>query len=347
MWRDLLGRRPSTQDIGDPRAKRRLASHRSIGIESIAMVSSSVEDGPTGTTAAARARLWRRGLFAVAVIGAIAGVLVFRMHITSDPFADARVYYDAAARLNAGQPLYPPDTRIYPPLFSILFRPLALLPFEIAAAIWEAFLLAAFGLTLWRMGIRRPATWLAIGMLGIGIAWTFAIGQAEVLVTLLLTIGSPFTVALAANIKLFPILVGVYWLGRREWRELGRLVGWTVGLILLQLVLDPADSLAFPGTLNLVRSQAAVSTNLSPYATSPLLWAVLVGGGVIVALRLAPTRWGWASAVALEVLASPRLFSYMLMSLLACLGGPEKVSLDPRKHREPIRAPGPDRPQES
>lgn len=41
--------------------------------------------------------------------------------------------------------------------------------------------------------------------------------------------------------------------------------------------------------------------------------------GVLATLHLAPTRWGWAAAVALSVLATPRLVSYMLMTLLAAL----------------------------
>jgi hypothetical protein len=287
-----------------------------------------------------RSWLW----IAVGGLWALGGIRMFLFHITYDPFADIHVYYDAAARLNEGLPLYPPGARIYPPLFSILFRPLALLPFELAAAIWEAILLAAFGLTIWRLGIRRPATWWAVVVLSIGIAWTLSIGQAEALITLLLTIGSPFTVALAANIKIFPILVGVYWLARREWDQLGRLAAWTTGLIVLQLVLDPLNSLAFPGTLNVVGTQAQASSNLSPYALSPLLWAVLVGIGAVAAFRLGPTRWGWAAAVALAVLAPPRVFSYNLMTLLACLGGPKKVALDLRTNREIRRLFGSDSP---
>src|SRR5687767_13996334 len=46
--------------------------------------------------------------FALAVIGALAGIGVAWMHVVNDPLADAHAYYEAASRLNAGQPLYPP-----------------------------------------------------------------------------------------------------------------------------------------------------------------------------------------------------------------------------------------------
>jgi hypothetical protein len=249
------------------------------------------------------------------------GIAEFWLHLTTDPFTDFRVYYDAAARLNAGLPLYPPGARIYPPLFEMALRPLALLPYEVAAAVWAVVILGAFALTLRRLGVRRPATWYAVGLLGIGIGWSLAIGQAEVIVTLLLAYGSPLAIAIAGNIKLFPLLIGVYWLARREWRALGLLAAWTGGLILLQLVLDPANSLAFPATLVVVGAQIDEGGEhvLSPYATSPLLWAALLFIGVIVVIRLARTRWGWGSSVALAVLASPHFLAYMLMSLLACL----------------------------
>ncbi len=56
--------------------------------------------------------------FAAAVIGAAAGVAVAYMHVVGDPLNDARAYYDAAARLNAGAALYldgldPATNKIY------------------------------------------------------------------------------------------------------------------------------------------------------------------------------------------------------------------------------------------
>jgi hypothetical protein len=282
--------------------------------------------GGSGGTTGVRPKVVVRWLWlTVGLIWALGGIRIFLFHITNDPFHDFQVYYDAAARLNAGQPLYPPGARIYPPLFSILFRPLALLPVEIAAVIWEGIVVAALGLTIWRIGIRRPATWWAVLVLSIGIGWTLAIGQAEAIILLLLTIGSPFSIALAANIKLFPIAVGIYWLARRDWHSLGRLAGWTVGLLLLQLILDPADTLAFPGTLGAgqVGFEVASSGNLSPFVISPVLWVICVAIEVAIAFRLGRTRWGWAAAVVVAVLAPPRVFSYNLMTLLACLGGPD------------------------
>jgi hypothetical protein len=138
---------------------------------------------------------------------------------------------------------------------------------------------------------------------------------------LLLTIGNPLAIAIAANIKLFPLLIGVYWLARRDRRALGQLAVWTAALVGLQFVLDPANTLAFPSTLFVVGSQISDGGEhvLSPYVTSRVLWVGLLLVGVVATIRLGRTRWGWASSVALAVLASPHLLAYMLMSLLACL----------------------------
>jgi Glycosyltransferase family 87 len=261
-------------------------------------------------------------LIAAAILGLIIGLDTVVVHVTLDPFADVHAYYDAGARLNAGQPLYGQAATTddaafyrYPPLLAIAFRPLATLSFETASAIWEGVLLAAFALTIVRLGVRRRSTWLLLGWLAAPMGWSLAIGQAQVLVTLLLTIGSPWAVALACHLKLFPVLVAVYWAGRRDGRAILRLVAWGVGFLLLSFVLEPAGTLSYLGFPDL--AQVGNVRNLSPYAVSPALWLVFAAVLVAVAWRLAPTRFGWAAAVFLSVLATPRLLMYQFSSLLA------------------------------
>jgi hypothetical protein len=275
------------------------------------------------------ARRLRAVLFGAAVVGTLIGVNNLVLHLTMDPLADVHAYYDAGARLNAGLPLYdqPADTNAaafyrYPPLLAIAFRPLALLPFDVAATLWEVALIASFGVAVRRVGIRRPATWLALGMLAMPVAWSLAIGQAQVLVTALLTIGAPWAVALATNFKLLPALAAIFWLGRRDWRSLGRFAAWMTALVLLQLLLEPRGTIAFLSFPSL--GQVGQVTNLSPYGVSPMLWLLLVAVGALLALRLAGTRYGWVAAVALSVLATPRLLAYQLSTLLAGLALPDR-----------------------
>jgi hypothetical protein len=271
----------------------------------------------------ATVRQMRLVLFGAAVVGALIGVNNFVLHVTTDPLADVRAYYDAGSRLNAGMPLYdqPADTNAaafyrYPPLLAIAFRPLALLPYPFAAALWETALIAAFAWTVRRLG-WRPPVWLALGILAMPIAWSLVVGQAQVLVTALLVVGAPWAVALAAHLKLLPALVALYWLGRRDWRAVGWFGAWCAIFLVVQLALEPAATIAYLGFPNL--AQVGEVNNLSIYAASPLLWAVLVGAAALLTIRLAPTRYGWAAAVALAVLATPRLLAYQLSTLLAML----------------------------
>lgn len=277
----------------------------------------------------------RRAVVAVLVVAAVLGTLIglgaLRLHLATDPLGDVRAYYNAGARLNAGLRLYDQPSGTddasfyrYPPLLAIAFRPLALLPFEAAAAIWEVILVMSFAVTLHRIGLGRR-TLLALGMLAMPILWTLAVGQAQAIVTMLLAFGTPFGVALAGHLKLTPWLAGVYWLGRRDARSLARLAVWIAGLAALQFVLAPQATIDYLQFLS--PAQVGDVVNLSPYAVHPVLWGVLAVAGVALAVRLAPTRWGWPAAAALAVLVTPRLLAYQLSSLLAALGGPREAAI--------------------
>lgn len=296
-----------------------------------------------------RARRERRiflVLFGAAVVGTLLGINTLILHLSSDPLADIHAYYDAGTRLNHGMPLYAQAATTndaefyrYPPLLAVVFRPLAVLPFEAAAAIWEALVLGSLMATI---ALLRPGRmgWLVFGMLALPIIWSLSIGQAQVPVTLLVAIGSPWSLALATNLKVFPALVAIWWIGRREWGSLARFAVWLAVLALLQLVLEPAGTLAYPSVFNL--GQVGDVRNLSPYALSPIVWGVLVVVGAVAAVRLAPTRWGWAAAVTFSVLASPRLLVYQLMTLVAGLRAPEPEADGPATGAEgPDGADGP------
>jgi hypothetical protein len=275
-----------------------------------------------------RSRRVRWVLIAASVLGYIIGLDTLVLHLRLDPLADVRAYYDAGARLNAGLPLYvqpattdDPGFYRYPPLLAIAFRPLALLPFETAALIWEAFLIVLFIGTLVRLGLRNEWTWIVTGWLAAPIAWSLAIGQAQVAVTFLVAIGSPWAIALAGHLKILPVVVAIFWIGRRDWRAVGRFGAWLVGLAVLTFVLEPAGTIAFIGFTDL--AQVGEVQNRSLYAISPLLWAAFVVGLLVLALRYAPTKAGWALAVSASVLVSPRLLMYQLSTLQAAVRSPD------------------------
>lgn len=291
-------------------------------------------------------RLRRMGwwvAYALAAIGSLLGLGMLWFHLTTDPLADIRAYYDAAQRLNNGEPLYAvtydpaiPTYYFYPPLLAIVLRPFAaILPYHVFAIGWEAVIVTSLVALLRRLGANR-VTFVALGILGMPVAWAVAIAQAHVPMTLLMAIGQPWSIALATNIKLFPVLIAIWWLGRRQYQAVGALIGWVALLAFLQWLIEPAGSTAFFGAVG--HDQTVGANNLSPYASSPILWAVLGAAGAVAALFLAPTRWGWAAAVALATLASPRLILYMLTGLLAAVREPDPPTGDGPRDRVPDAA---------
>jgi hypothetical protein len=251
----------------------------------------------------------RLALFALAVIGAIAGIAVAWMHLVSDPLADARAYYDAASRLNLGRALYPagaePNVAAfyrYPPLLAIVLRPaVAFLSYPVFALGWEVVIVGSFALLVRQLGVRSERMWLAIGILGVPIGWALAIAQAQVPLTLLLAVGQPWSIALATNLKLFPALAALWWLGRRDGQAMLAFVLWLGLLAVAQWLLAPDASMAFLRTVGL--DEVGDVRNISPYAIEPVLWLFLLGVGIAVALLTARSKWGWPAAVALATLA--------------------------------------------
>jgi hypothetical protein len=273
-----------------------------------------------------RSRRVRWVLIAASVLGLIIGLDTLVLHLRLDPLADVRAYYDAGARLNAGLPLYVQPATTDDPSHRYLrcspspFGRSPLLPYETAALIWEALLIVLFIGTLVRLGLRNEWTWIVTGWLAAPIAWSLAIGQAQVAVTYFVALGSPWAIALAGHLKILPVVVAVYWIGRRDWRAVGRFAAWFVGLAVLTFVLEPAGTIAFLGFTDL--AQVGAVQNRSLYAISPWLWAAFVVGLLALALRYAPTRVGWPLAVAASVLVSPRLLMYQLSTLQAGVRSP-------------------------
>jgi hypothetical protein len=275
-------------------------------------------------------RLVNLALFGLAVVGAAAGVAVAYMHIVGDPLNDARSYYDAASRLNAGAPLYPDgidettnQIYLYPPLLAVVLRPIALLPYELFALIWELVVVASFVLLVRHLGVRRRATWIWIGILGVPIGWCLAIAQAHIPMTLMIAIGQPWSIALAANLKLFPALIALWWLGRREFEAGAAFLMWSALFVLGQVLLEQDGSFAYFQQIGFEQIGAGTDLrNFSPYVLSPVIWASLLAVGAIATLALARTRWGWAVAVTFATLAPPRLIVYMLASIVASVRQP-------------------------
>ena len=233
-----------------------------------------------------------------AVVGALLGLETLVLHLSTDPLVDIRRYYEAGRRLNEGLPLYglvsedTTATYLNPPLLAILFRPLALLPFPVAAAIWELVVAGSLALTIWRAGLNRRVL-IVVCWLALPICWALVIGQVGIIITLLLSFGTPAAVALAGTVKLFPWLAAVYWVGRRQWIGLARFMAWIAGLLLLQLLIEPARPRWLSSSVSNGSTPSFEVRNVSLWVIHPALWLVGAVVAGVASLRLAGTRWGW------------------------------------------------------
>jgi hypothetical protein len=227
---------------------------------------------------------------------------------------DAGAYWDAASRIRAGDPLYPPladteasDVYRYAPWFAYAWVPLTFLPRDAAMVVWSAILVMASAAAL--LPLARDRAWLPVAFFAPILVGITAIGNVQPLIVAALVLGitrrsGPLWIALAASLKIVPILLAITYVGRGEWRRAALtavLTALLVGPILLfDLSNYPTDAGA-----------------ASALFSSPLLYGVLVGAAILGTVRLARTRYAWLAASGTAVLALPRLFVYDITFVLS------------------------------
>jgi hypothetical protein len=190
----------------------------------------------------------------------------------------------------------------YAPWYAVLWVPLSYLPREVVAIAWSAALLVASGLVaaiLWRRGRAGRALALLAGPALFAVS---AGGNVQALMLLALLTGfhrpwGPAAVAIAASMKVAPVLLVAAYLVRREWRRAA------VALVITGLLYLPALPMGISGAG--VRSEAAPSL----LGISPVIYAIVVVAALAVT-ALVPRRYAVLAAATAAVLALPRLFVY-------------------------------------
>jgi alpha-1,2-mannosyltransferase len=165
----------------------------------------------------------------------------------------------------------------YPPFAALIFSLLARLPEQLALNLFNAagavvaVWVAGRGVRYWNakadwrstfrsLGNRWAAAVLVLAVLNLG-PWreTLAFGQINILLMGLMAAdlltrnqrwirgfpGSGFLVGVAAGIKLTPLVFGLYFLMRKDWRGLLNMGAGFAGTVLLGWLLRPAESLQF------------------------------------------------------------------------------------------------------
>jgi len=248
-------------------------------------------------------------------LAVIIGIGLFNLYqaATHWTLSDAAAYWNAALRLREGEPLYPVLVNVdasevyrYAPWFAWVAVPFTYLPQQLAGALWSAVLLVASAAAL--MPLARARAWLLVALFAPILVGISAVGNVQSLMIAALVWGverrgGPLAIGAAASLKIFPILVVVAYIGRGEW--------WRA-----VTAIAVAAALWAPALLHDLRGYATEAGQAAAIFAVPMLWAVVVGAGIGVTLRLARTRFAWVAAATTVALSLPRLFVYDVTYLM-------------------------------
>lgn len=226
---------------------------------------------------------------------------------------DMNAYWDAAVRLREGQPLFSPAINIeasevyrYSPWFAWLWVPLTFLPRLAVNIIWSTVLMAASAAAVLPLAQRRK--WVLVAFF-LPILIAISAGgnvQALLIATLILGVerrSGPVWIAAAASLKLFPFLLVLAYVARREWRRA------LVALVLTALLLAPFLLYDLSGYI----TDAGGAALLWRW---PLVYSAVVVVSGLVTIRLGRTRYRWLVAAFTVTMALPRFFLYDVTYLM-------------------------------
>lgn len=265
---------------------------------------------------------WTR-LARLVVLALVIGLGIANLYwsVAQWTLSDAGAYWEAAQRLREGAELYPAVADVeasevyrYAPWFAWLTVPFTFLPVSVAGALWSAVLVAASAVAVVPLARRRA--WLAVAFFFPILIGISAVGNVHALMVASLVWGverrsGPLWIALAASLKLVPLLLALVYAARGQW------VRATATVVLTAVLLAPA-------LLYDLSNYVTTSGSAGGLIEAPVLFAVTVAVGIGATLRLAPSGHGWLAAAATLVLATPRLFVYDVSYVL--IGVPARTA---------------------
>jgi len=249
--------------------------------------------------------------------------------------ADASVYYAAGERLNAGHELYAispgdraipllPEYGMYPllspPLMAVIFRPLALLPIELARGVWVAAQIVVVAVTIAVLARDRGSAVTAIllslglGLTVVGNVNTFVLAGAVVAWRYRARPHVGALVALLAAVKLLPIALLSFMIAQRD----GRHLTWFAvgGTLAASLSIVGAGWDAHVMYLEVVRTAPPQPGSFADVTGIRWLNTAIFVAGVILAALL-PAAASFRTAIVTMVFGAPGMGPAAASQLLA------------------------------
>lgn len=247
------------------------------------------------------------------------GLAFVYANVRSWELEDAEAYWQAGVRLSQGAPLYVPvdpgaDEMIayrYAPWLAWIWVPLTSLPKVAVLFGWSVLMIGAVIVALAPLArLRSVAAICLLFLLGGLMIRTASTGNVHALMIAALVWGAPrrggpVAIALAASLKIVPILFALVYAGRGEWRRVAVTLALTALLWLPALWYSLDD---YP-------AEAGESLSLLSLA-GPIAWGLLAVAASAFALRFARTRYAWVACSGAVIATIPRLAYYDLTYLL-------------------------------
>lgn len=252
--------------------------------------------------------IWRILLTVVVLVNL--AILGYAFVIGPNPWRDGDAYLNAAMRIRAGLPLYPgladyqaSTVYRYAPWFAYAWVPLSYLPRTLVMYGWQAAMLTCSALALlpaWRAGWTGRLIAVAVSPFLVMASLWGNVQPATIALLVYSVRGriGPLAIAVAASLKLVPLLFVVTYVARRQWGAALAAIGLTALLwapaLLVGVEHYPSD----------------IGSTTSIWSFSPVLWGAVIAVLAVTAYLLGRRAEGWYASSLLVALGTPRFIAY-------------------------------------
>ena len=267
------------------------------------------------------------------VAGALVLLRLFDANPWTLPILDLHAYWATHDAISyAGSNPFLIGAYLYAPAFAQLINPLTAFPWPVFAATWTLLMVAVY---VWLVG-----RWAFPVLFSLAVALELYLGQIDIFIAAAIVVGFRYPAAWA-----FPLLtkvapgVGLVWfLVRKEWRNLAIAIAATVGIAALSAIFAPE---AWRGWFDLLRRSVTDRQTIEGDYLAIPIWLRLPIGVAIIAWG-ARTNRRWTVPVGV-LLSMPILWVNVFTILIAIIPLRRELGWTPARawlvHSRPTKRP--------